>query len=297
MYNCKNCGDDFSEKYSEYSNLDFCSKKCARTFATKNDDKSETKVAKCIDCKKEININKRSSIKTCKCDDCKRKRKVKKCLYCGSEETRSCLKPNICKRHQIIPTLIKYFGFDESVLGSLKYYEEFERIKNKIEEDYWNNGESIMTLCDKYHHDNHGNFFKILKCIDVKLRNISDGNINAILYGRILPSGPQYKHGWYETWEGKKVFYRSSYELEYAMYLDENKIPYEMEKLRILYWDSQLLRQRVAIPDFYLMENNELVEIKSNYTYDKQNMKDKFKAYREHGYKCKLILEKKEINI
>lgn len=55
------------------------------------------------------------------------------------------------------------------------------------------------------------------------------------------------------------------------------------------------MKQRVAIPDFYLPESNTIVEIKSDYTYDKQNMDDKIKAYKEHGYKYKLILEKEEV--
>jgi predicted nuclease of restriction endonuclease-like RecB superfamily len=56
------------------------------------------------------------------------------------------------------------------------------------------------------------------------------------------------------------------------------------------------LKQRVAIPDFYLSESNTIVEIKSNWTYDEQNMKDKFKVYKEHGYNFKLILEGKEVD-
>lgn len=32
---CKNCGKEFTEKYSKHSNGDFCSKKCARGFSTK----------------------------------------------------------------------------------------------------------------------------------------------------------------------------------------------------------------------------------------------------------------------
>ena len=52
--------------------------------------------------------------------------------------------------------------------------------------------------------------------------------------------------------------------------------------------------QRVAIPDFYLPETNTIVEIKSNYFYDEQNMLDKHKEYKRHGYNFKLILEREE---
>lgn len=41
----------------------------------------------------------------------------------------------------------------------------------------------------------------------------------------------------------------------------------------------------------YLPNTNTIVEIKSEYTYDKQNMIDKSNAYKANGYKFKLILE------
>jgi hypothetical protein len=90
---------------------------------------------------------------------------------------------------------------------------------------------------------------------------------------------------------------RSSYESDYASYLDKNKIVYEVESLRINYYDSQERKERIAIPDFYLPESNTIVEIKSSWTLDVINMIDKVKAYKENGYNFKLILEHKEVNI
>ena len=101
----------------------------------------------------------------------------------------------------------------------------------------------------------------------------------------------QYKTGHHITWEGKKIFYRSSYELDFCNELDRNKISYDVEKIRIKYWDSILKKYRISVPDFYLLDTNELVEIKSNWTYDEQNMKDKIISYKENGYNVKLILE------
>lgn len=40
-----------------------------------------------------------------------------------------------------------------------------------------------------------------------------------------------------------------------------------------------------------------IIEIKSSWTLDKQNMKDKMKAYKELGYNFKLICDHKEIEI
>ena len=59
------------------------------------------------------------------------------------------------------------------------------------------------------------------------------------LEGRLLvKSGKQYKHGYHITWNNKKVYLRSSYEFDYAKLLDKQKINYEVENLRIKYWDS-----------------------------------------------------------
>lgn len=67
--------------------------------------------------------------------------------------------------------------------------------------------------------------------------------------------------------------------------------------MRIQYFDTQKNKQRIAIPDFYLPETNTIVEIKSSWTLDIQNMKDKFIAYKKLGYNTKLIYEHKEVDI
>lgn len=54
---------------------------------------------------------------------------------------------------------------------------------------------------------------------------------------------------------------------------------------------SLFILYRVAIPDFLLINSNEIVEIKSRVTFKKQNMLDKFKRYKELGYKPKMLYE------
>jgi len=287
---CKNCGKKFSEKYSKWSNGDFCSKSCGNSFSRKQS-KQGTKLVHCITCQKEIEVDKRASDKLCKCDECKKE----KCNICGEY---ICKRKDICKKFRIFPALIKYFGFDEKKIGTINIYEEFDRIKNMLIEDYVENNFSTLDLSKKYNHNHFGNFNKILDTLDIKKRNLKDASLISFLNGNHkINSSPKYQQGWYTTWNNKQVFYRSSYELDYAMELDEKKIDYEMEKLRLLYWDSRLLRQRIAIPDFYLPKTNEIVEIKSDWTYDEQNMKDKVKSYKEHGYKFRLILEHENIQL
>jgi DNA-directed RNA polymerase subunit RPC12/RpoP len=307
---CKNCEKEFTEKYSKFSNGEFCSKKCAHSYVGKLP--KGTKIVHCVDCGKELEVDKRASEKVVKCKECNYKRQRKwniqnkivknpikdenyHCKICGLLK---CERPDICKKYQLIPGLVKYFGFGENKLGTIEVYEEFDRIKNMLIEDYYDNELSIIEMSKKYNHNNFGNFSKLMTSLGIKFRDVSNGIKLAYKTGRNKVQLIKiYKHGYHTTWNGKQVFYRSSYELDYCLELDEQKIDYEMEKLRILYWDSQKLIQRVAIPDFYLPESNTIVEIKSDWTYDEQNMKDKLKAYKEHGYKFKMILEHKEINL
>lgn len=107
----------------------------------------------------------------------------------------------------------------------------------------------------------------------------------------------QYKCGWHITWNNKEVYLRSSFELDYAKELNEKQIDYEVEFKHIKYWDSQKQEYRCAIPDFYIPSENLIIEIKSSYTLDEQNMKDKFKAYKDLGYNTKLICDHKEKKI
>lgn len=289
---CKHCGQEFFEKPSKYASGDLCSKICARAYSTSKDNKLQTKLAKCIICGIEEEVNKRSSLKNFKCKKCKNK--IVYCKICGSPKNK-CKRKDICKKHRILPALIKYFGFNKNTIGTEYVYEEFERIRTLLIEDYYDNLMSMSDICKKYQHNRPNNLQKILSTLNIQRRSLKDSSTLAIFQNKIhLNSVTKYKSGWHETWNGKKVFYRSSYELDYCLELDEKKIDYEVEKLRILYWDSQRLKQRVAIPDFYLPETNEIVEIKSNWTYDEQNMKDKVKTYKKHGYNFKLILNHKE---
>jgi hypothetical protein len=139
----------------------------------------------------------------------------------------------------------------------------------------------------------------ILKQLGVKTRNIQEALKIAVEENRVkLPHGSNlYRHGWHTTWMGTEIYYRSSYELDFAKELDKNHIQYDTECLRIKYWDSSLKEYRCAIPDFFLPETNEIIEIKSCYTYIEQEMIDKFKEYKKLGYTPKLILDHKEMPI
>lgn len=220
------------------------------------------------------------------------------CKSCGSIKG-TCPKPEICKQYALFFGLHKYFNFDLSTIGSPKIYDEYIKIQKQVIEEY-NSGSSTGEMAKKYGHPQQCNFHKILKQLGVNFRSLKDCAKNAFRLGRrTSPAAISYPFhaAWHTTWDNKQVFLRSSYELDYAIYLDNNKIIYEVETLNIQYWDSQQKSKRTAIPDFYIPHSNTIIEIKSTYTLDLQNMKDKFSEYNILGYKTILVLNKKEVNI
>lgn len=327
---CDNCGKEYrnGDRLSNNKNHHhFCSDKCAKSYSAKfanteekkkqksNTVKSQMKDVECECCKKSFKIQ-ISSNRTL-CDECfsdkirsrttplsesdkrkiRRNIKLYRCRFCGAEY-KKCKHPDICSHIQLIPRMSKYLGFNTDTLGSEQAYDEFERIKQYVYDLYWNQKMSIHMIKDKCgYKSTDGNFSKLLKHF-IDFRDVSKAQQNLLEHcGGKLPTYQghyKYKHGWYETWEGKKVYYRSSYELDYCKELDKNLIRYDMEDLKFKYYDSQRQSLRIAIPDFHITDHNLIVEIKSTFTFDKQNMLDKYVEYHNHGYKFKLILNHKE---
>jgi hypothetical protein len=134
-----------------------------------------------------------------------------------------------------------------------------------------------------------GNVFKSLKYLDIKVAKISGKR--KIVLTDIINSKPKhrFKNGYF-SYQNKSYYYRSSYELEFAQYLIQQNISFEMEKLKVDYFDTGNNCQRIAVPDFIIGDT--IVEVKSTYTFDANNMIDKFKRYQNLGYKTLLWLEK-----
>ena len=223
-------------------------------------------------------------------------KKIKHCKYCGCEKGK-CIHPEVCSKYRIFNNLEK-FGFNKDVIGTIDIYGEFLRVRNLIE-DLYKSHISEEELKNKYNYTSGlSNFHKLLKTLNIPIRTLSEAQKESILMGkRHESSNSQYQTEWHTTWDGKEVFLRSSYEIDYANYLDENKVEYEVESLRIKYYDTQKKEYRCAIPDFYIKSKNEIIEIKSTWTLNVQNMKDKFAEYIRLGYNPKLILEHKETDI
>lgn len=100
-----------------------------------------------------------------------------------------------------------------------------------------------------------------------------------------------YKNEWHNTWNGKRYYLRSSYETQFANILDEKQIDYEVERIRVPYFDTAKKTKRIAVSDFYIPDENLIIEIKSLHTFEKQNMIDRTKEYIKQGYKFKLLMD------
>ena len=322
-YICENCGNEHDGSYGSGR---FCSRICATSYSSKfaNTDekkkqksitiKSKVKEVECECCHNTFNVQ--ISSNRVLCDDCfanriktrktrlsnkdkciiRRNRKLYRCRFCGAEY-KKCKHPEICSHYQLVERMSKYLGFNKGLLGTEKVYEEYNRIKNDVHDLYWIKNmsiEEIRILCNYPY--STGNFSKLLSHF-IKFRSVKDSLLNAFKRNRVkIPVNKTYVSGFHISWNGKKFFYRSSYELDYCKELDHNKINYDMETLKIEYYDTQLKKNRIAIPDFLLIDENRIVEVKSSITYDKQNMIDKVKAYKENGYSFSLLYEHKMYN-
>jgi len=74
------------------------------------------------------------------------------------------------------------------------------------------------------------------------------------------------KGNWYECKDGTKIWMRSSWEIKFAKYLDENNINWEFEiKTFPIIYDN---KEGTYTPDFYLIDENKYIEIKGRWRGD-----------------------------
>ena len=298
---CKCCHNPLPYKKRNHK---FCSSSCAARFNNLNRDKSifekqrNTLIKTLSSKQKELKELKEQKsdivVKT------KRNKKLKYCKQCGAIKGQ-CKDPFVCGKHQLYNTLEK-FGFDKSTIGTENVIDEFYRIKNEIGKFYILYSSNSKELKRQFNYTSgSANFIKILNSLGIDIKSHSEATIEAYLTGRNINNSTSnnYQSEWHTTWMNTEVYLRSSYEKEYAEYLDKEQIKYDVECFRIKYFDTIQNKYRCAIPDFYLPETNTIVEIKSSWTLKGkvQEMKDKFEEYQKLGYNTKFILDKVEIDL
>jgi len=185
---------------------------------------------------------------------------------------------------------LERLGFNYTTDAELEYF----KIQKLLYQEYHIKCESMLTIMKKYEIPSSRTMDILFRLFDIDARSLSTAQTNALTIGR--SDAHEHlkftaKQQWHKTWEGKDVYLRSSYELTYAKELDDKKIKYDTECMRILYFDSQEQKHRVAIPDFYLPDSNTIVEIKSTYWLNEENMKDKSQEYQRLGFKFQLIVD------
>lgn len=181
-------------------------------------------------------------------------------------------------------------GFD----FSKNHEEEYYRLQNLLNVHYHSENGSMLTIMKKYSIPSTRTMDSVFRIFSIVPRSLSDAQKNSLLTGRSNSHNHvrfTSKQQWHKSWDNKSVFLRSSYELNYAKYLDKEKIKYDVESLRISYFDSLQNKYRVAIPDFYLPETNTIVEIKSTYWLNEENMEDRRKEYQRLGFNFQLIVD------
>lgn len=289
-HTCEKCGKLMTEKYGSGR---FCSRYCANSKPSKK--VSHT----CTFCNKEFVADIRHADV---CEDCHRvhnKSKIR-CNICGQLNCAN----DFCKsgnKLTQIKTLIKYFTFNRELLGTKFVFEEWNRVKNMLSSLYWDEGKTSSELASMFGYPDGANLVShIFDNLKIPKKTVSVGVQQAIKNGVSnipLNTYSKYKCGWHTTWKNTQVYLRSSYELAVATKLDELKLDYVVEKLRIEYYDKNQNKTRVAVPDFYLPEHNMIIEVKSDYTLDKDEMLCKKEAYELLGYNFVLVCDHKILEL
>lgn len=284
----------------ETKNPKFCSSSCAaKCNNVKRLRHKGYKTAYCVKCGCEIIINKHASIKNCVCDKCKvintskttnKSKNIKGdniCKFCGRD---SGLKTT-CEECRPYVYRLKTFAKFGLNTGTLK--ERNDEMCRILYNEYYLNKKSTCQI-EEERGVSHQSIQNVLNRELSGCRCLSESVCNAIQNDRT-----SYIKGEHISWEGNVYQYRSSWEEKFMCELDQKRIKYRYEPFYVKYFNTTKNKFMFACPDFYLIDSNEIIELKSTYTYigEEQNMKDKFKAYIELGYKPKLLLDRKYIDI
>jgi hypothetical protein len=267
--NCENCNNIHNKLYGSGR---FCSEKCSRSFSTKN---------------KRSEINEKVSEKL-------KRENYKKCLFCASQTINR--KSNYCLDCKKYTQNINLFKKLDVYRPNTKLSLLNNIALDILNKEYFIDKNSKLVIMKKYNLMSN-TIYNFFKKNGISLRSLSEATTLSIIENRasVININNQYLCGYHESWNGKKFYYRSSYELEYCKYLDSLCINYKLNgDLKIKYYDTIKKAERVAIPDILLIDNNTIIEIKSTYTFDKINMIDKVKSYIKNGYNFKLILDKED---
>ena len=179
------------------------------------------------------------------------------------------------------------FDFEGDLLA------EYLKIQSLLMSRYHIQNESMLTIMKEFDIPSSRTMDILFREFEIKARSLSDATTLSIEYNRSDPlkNAHSFVHIRHDTWDGKKVLLRSSLEQKFAELLDASNTRYEVENMRLKYFDHTQNLYRIAIPDFYLPDHNKIVEVKSTYWLDEQNMRAKANGYIKLGFKFSLYLD------
>ena len=121
------------------------------------------------------------------------------------------------------------------------------------------------------------------KISETQRKRWADGKRSFISNGRC---------GWYDYKRpnGTNIKLQGSWEIVYAMYLDENHISYTAHEKTLTYTDSNGIK-RTYYPDFYLTERDEFIDVKGRYT---DACREKFECIWKSNPTLKITLLRKD---
>ena len=266
----------------KYGSGRFCSRSCAnsRTFSKESNSKRSKSVRNTYYLKHPEALTPKDKV----------------CNICGERNCTNTFCKDGSKKSQI-NTLIKYFGFNKDSLGTQDVIQEWEFIRTRLFKLYWIDKKSSTEIAEMFNYPSPCNITgKVFKYLTIPTKTCKQSCYENLLFNRWTggTGKSRYQCGWHKTWYMQNVYLRSSYEFEYAQQLDAKHVYYEVENQNIRYFDTQQGKYRFARPDFFITDSNTIVEVKSTYTLDKQNMIDKAIQYIKLGYNFILCLDKKD---
>lgn len=275
---CKECGDII------HSSKDFCGESCANGYNSRGRELSEdhkSKISEKLKTQKLWQEKGKNSSLYSECVSCNKK-------FDSEGRSEYC---NECFNYTGRRELYKGFGFLED--GNLK--KANKKLKKFLYKEYIVKEKSTYKLEKEYGVHNYS-INSFLKNEGIKVRNSSEALSLAVENGNIgFFEGGCFDQGLHETWIGREVFLRSSYEKKFAEKLDKKKIDYDVESKSFSYKDKNG-DSRKYIPDFYLPEYKMIIEIKSEYTLEREEYTDKkVKSVENSDYEFEMLIGLKDI--
>ena len=201
---CNDCGEDF--KITPEHHLKYNNGGCPNCH--------KTRIVKCSCCGKEIEVDRHiGDNQIVYCNKCRKTKKFisrmkanakrehniilsdtevesnyKYCKICGRLLNDDLMCENeFCNEHNYncFDTLVKYFGFDKSKIGTEEVETEFNRVRSILYNMYWNESMSTTEIAKHFNYKYPGNLSnKVFKYLHIPSKSLSQATSENLKMGR-----------------------------------------------------------------------------------------------------------------